>query len=103
MLQVCGFDLRPCRAKHLRAVCDGEIVCVCVCVLQEWGCQGDFLIWCDQMDFPGGTSGKEPTCQCRRLKRHGFDPWVGKIPRRGKWQPSILAWRILWAEKPGGL
>ena len=21
--------------------------------------------------FPGGTSGKEPTCQCRR---HGFDP-----------------------------
>ena len=78
MLQVCGFDLRPCRAKHLRAVCDGEIVCVCV--LQEWDCQGDFLIWCDPMGFPGGTSGKEPTCQCRRLKRHGFDPWVGKIP-----------------------
>ena len=30
--------------------------------------------------FPGGTSGKEPTFQCRRYKRHGFDPWVGKIP-----------------------
>ena len=22
----------------------------------------------------GGASDKEPTCQCRRLKRHGFDP-----------------------------
>ena len=36
--------------------------------------------------FPGGTSGKEPTCQCRRLKRPGFDPWVGKIPWRRAWQ-----------------
>ena len=25
-------------------------------------------------------SNKESTCQCRRHKRHGFDPWVGKIP-----------------------
>ena len=24
--------------------------------------------------FPGGTSDKEPACQCRRCKRHGFDP-----------------------------
>ena len=38
--------------------------------------------------FPGGTSGKEPTCQCRRLKRPGFHPWAGKIPWRKKWQPS---------------
>ena len=30
--------------------------------------------------FPGGTSGKESTCQCRRLRRCGFDPWVRKIP-----------------------
>ena len=32
--------------------------------------------------FPGGTSGKEPACQCRRYKRHGFNLWVGKIPWR---------------------
>ena len=31
------------------------------------------------------TRGKEPTCQCRR---HRFDPWVGKIPWRRKWQPT---------------
>ena len=34
--------------------------------------------------FPGGTGGKEPTCQCRRYKRCGFDPWVGKIPWVGR-------------------
>ena len=30
--------------------------------------------------FPGGASGKESACQCRRHKRHGFKPWVWKIP-----------------------
>ena len=43
-------------------------------------------------DFPGGASGKEPTYQCRRPKRHlhlhRFDPWVGKIAWRRKWQPT---------------
>ena len=29
-------------------------------------------------------SGKESTCQSRR---HEFDPWVGKIPWRRRWQP----------------
>ena len=29
--------------------------------------------------FPGGASGKEPTCQCRRHKRCGFNCWVRKI------------------------
>ena len=35
--------------------------------------------------LPWWLSGKEPTCQCRRL---GFDPWVGKFPWRRKWQPT---------------
>ena len=30
-------------------------------------------------------SGKESACQCRRHSRHGFNPWVGKIPLRRKW------------------
>ena len=37
--------------------------------------------------FPGGTSGREPACQGRRL-RLKFDPWVGKIPWRRKWHPT---------------
>ena len=38
--------------------------------------------------FPGGASGKEPTCQCRRQKRHRFNPWVWKVPWRRAWQPT---------------
>ena len=38
--------------------------------------------------FPGGTSGKEHTCQFRRHQRHRFDPWIRKIPWRGAWQPT---------------
>ena len=38
--------------------------------------------------FPGGTSGKEHACYRRRHKRCSFDPWVGKIPWRRKWQPT---------------
>ena len=34
--------------------------------------------------FPGGTSGKEPICQCSRYKIPGFDPWVRKIPGSGR-------------------
>ena len=41
-----------------------------------------------RLDFPGGTSGKEPACQYRRHKRQGFDPWVRKISWRRAWQPT---------------
>ena len=34
--------------------------------------------------YTNGTSDEEPACQC---KRHGFDPWVGKIPWRGHGHP----------------
>ena len=33
---------------------------------------------CD-VGLPGGTSGKEPACQCRRHKRCRFDPWEGPL------------------------
>ena len=36
----------------------------------------------------GDASGKESTCQCKRYKRHRFDPWIGKIPWSRKWQPT---------------
>ena len=51
--------------------------------------------------FPGGDSGKELACQCRRHKRLRFDPWVRKILWRRAWQ--VLAWRIPWTEEPGRL
>ena len=42
----------------------------------------------DLQSFPGGVSGKDPTCQCRRHKACGFDSWVGKIPWRAARQPT---------------
>ena len=35
------------------------------------------------LGFLGDTSGKEPVCLFRRLKRCSFDPWVRKIPGGG--------------------
>ena len=34
--------------------------------------------------LPWWLSGKESACQCRRCK---FNPWIGKISCRRKWQP----------------
>ena len=39
------------------------------------------------MGFPGGASGREPTCQCGRCNRHRFKPWVRKIPWRSTCNP----------------
>ena len=40
-------------------------------------------------DFSGGSDGKESVCNMD-CNRPGFDPWVGKIPWRRKWQYSCL-------------
>ena len=37
----------------------------------------------ERIGLPRWLSGKESTRQCRR---RGFDPWVGKIPWKMKWQ-----------------
>ena len=55
------------------------------------------------LGFPGGTSGTEPACQCRRHKRCGFHPWVVRIPWRKAWQPTpvFLPAEFPWIEEPG--
>ena len=56
------------------------------------------------LGFSGGNNGKESTCKCRRLKRHGFSPWARKIPGGGQANPlqySCLG--IPWTEKSGRL
>ena len=60
---------------------------------------GTVLSW----GFPGGASGEEPACQCRSCQRRGFDPWVGKIPWRRKWQstPVFLPGKSHRQEEPG--
>ena len=61
------------------------------------------------MGSPG--TGKEPVCQCRKLKRWGFKPWSGRYPENQEdtseedmaTNSSTLAWRIPWTEEPGRL
>ena len=55
------------------------------CVLGPWSGIYETLTLC--WGFPGGASGKDSTCQCRRHKRHRFNPWVGKIPWRRHGNP----------------
>ena len=58
--------------KHLQVI----LLSIQFCVALE--CEG----------LPVGTSGKEPSCQCRRHKRCKVDPWVKKIPRGRAWQAT---------------
>ena len=57
---------------------------------RPWGLEG-LSLWRPlegSWGFPGGASGKEPARQCRRRRRRGFDPQIGKIPWRRAWQPT---------------
>ena len=42
--------------------------------------------------IPGGSSGKEPTCQCKRCKRLGFNLWVGVFPGKLNGYPFQYSW-----------
>ena len=74
---------------------------------------GVFVIF--RGSFTGGISDKEPDCQCRRHNRHGFNPWVGKIPwrrscnplqyscpenpmKRGAWQATVHRVTKSWTQ-----
>ena len=53
------------------------------------------------MGFPDGSDDKEFACNARDL---GLIPGSGRFPGEGSaTHSSILAWRIPWAEGPGGL
>ena len=40
------------------------------------------------MLFPGGIVVKNLPANAGNIGDHGFNPWVGKIPWRRKWQPT---------------
>ena len=54
--------------------------------------------------FPGGASGNETACQCRRLK----ETWAQSLGQENSLEeviathPTILAWRIPRKEDHGG-
>ena len=56
-----------------------------------------------EVPFQMTLTGKEPTCQCRRHKRHRLDSWEDPVEEGMVTYSSILAWRIPWTEEPGRL
>ena len=54
--------------------------------------------------FPGGASGENPPTNAENIRDAGSIPGSGRCPGGGRSNPlHILAWRIPWTEKPGGL
>ena len=76
-------------------------LCVCVCVTYTYLP----LPPTTMKGFPGGASGEESACQCRRTKRM----WVRSLGREDPLEEemathsSILARRMPWSEEPGTL
>ena len=80
-------------------VLQGYLACACGISSPERFTAGPLLtlafFWLRFMPlgFPGGASGKGPTCL------HGEDP----LEEATTTHSSVLAWRIPWIEEPGGL
>ena len=81
----------------------GSFMKVCICYGKE------LRIYLVSNRKPRFHSNKESTCQCRRHKRHWFDPWVRKIPWGRKWQPTpiflpvkFIGWKSLEGYSPWG-
>ena len=72
------------QALSLSLSSPGSLPSVCLYFLPRHGSREG----CSRASPWGFPGGKEPACQCRRLKRWQFDPWVWKIPWRRKWQPA---------------
>ena len=78
-LCLCVYVFVCCMYAYIHALYPHLFICqhICLCVFV-----------CAYVCFPSGASGKELAFQCKRLKRHGFDPWVRKTPSRRVWQPT---------------
>ena len=72
-------------------------MCVCVCV-----CVYIYDLSLQDKGFPGGSVGKESACNA--VVAAGSIPGWGRSLEEGMAiHSSIIAWRILWTEEPGGL
>ena len=56
-----------------------------------------YVLW--TCGFLSGTSGEEPTCQCKRHKRQFWSlGWENSLEQEMATNSIILAWRIPWTE-----
>ena len=75
-----SYQKRKSNTGCQRAVCTSEMQKKNLCLSLEFSSAGVEFTY----RWPSGI---ESACQCRRCKKCSFDPWVGKISWRRKWQP----------------
>ena len=61
--------------------------CFCFCFGLSYISRCLWVLSSHPLGLPSSSDSKESACKCRRP---GFDPWVGKIPWRRKWQPTLV-------------
>ena len=83
VLSVSWMQLHPSRTLSPKASGSSRVLCLTTHIVSRF-----CWLYLPNMGLPGWLSGKESVCQCRRRKRLGFYPWVGKIPWRRKWQAT---------------
>ena len=67
--------------------------------IPSWRLAATFSTYLLSAKLTGGTSGKEPTCQCRRRETRARSLGQGNPLEAGAaTHSSILAWRIPWTE-----
>ena len=87
-------------ARDRRSQCSCSLMfCVSLEIVQTARCQSSIFLCVLEASntaiwgsLPWSLNSKKSTFQCRRCKRHGFDPWVRNTPWSRKWQPTpVLA------------
>ena len=89
--QLKKWDLVPVSALRQPAVdlqCSLSPFSASLCVLEVGMCWYSTQLWGRKKINKGWDSGQESSWWCRRPRRRGLHPWVGKIPWRRKQQPA---------------
>ena len=92
---VISYRLKACdflSTQHWLCKCQKDLgECICVYVKRtDFTIQQKWKQYCISTIFQSQVARavkkkKKTTCQCRKHKRRGFSPWVGKIPGRMAW------------------
>ena len=85
-----SHHLSKCENQYSRGSCSVKLLC------QKTSQENSAIR--ERLGFPGGTSGKEPACQCRRHQRRGFNPWARTIP----WKRALQSTPVFLPGEPHG-